>query len=457
MGPRAGGFTCSLALVRLPSIISDTRSATPCENCAVSTPAATLNVGVGALSVEVLEVSSCAAPTLPSFDTPESVESGLLPCVRLSAAPVLAAAETTCAADAVAAAVIAADIAAAEACAKAAAGMPSAGATAAAPLTAAAPDGRSLSPADNSSAKAASGAGAFVPCAIAAAMAAWTAASVPAAAVGPLFEVESLVAPASAEDGAELTEAVVARFVAGSLGFAGTVAPVGDPGAASVRKLAACGMVGPDPAVASAPAVAGKSAEAGAAAGAGGPARLSAVKGVVMPLALAAAATAVDAVDAAAIALGAGPCTLPDEALATAAASAATAAEASAFAGGGGVTATGGGLPGAGNELPPALEPCCLLAAFLRTGLSPASLRAVAKSWLPGRLLADAAEAGASGWTASLEGCACNTGGAAFIPPEIASDVPTPSARQAPYFRYLSNHASVRCCASARCAGSRRP
>jgi hypothetical protein len=403
MGPRAGGFTCSLALVRLPSIISDTRSATPCENCAVSTPAATLNVGVGALSGEVLEVSSCAAPTLPSFDTPESVESGLLPCVRLSAAPVLAAAETTCAAEAVAAAVIAADIAAAEAWAKAAAGVPSAGAIAAAPLTAAAPDGRSLSPADNSSAKAASGAGAFVPCAIAAGMAAWTAASVPAASVGPLFEVESFVAPASAEDGAELPEAVVPRFVAGSLDFAGTVAPVGDPGAASVRRLAACGMVGPDPAVASAPAVAGKSAEASAAAGAGGAARLSAVKGVVMPLALAAAGAAVDA---AAIALGAGPCTLPDEALAMAAASAATAVETSVFAGGGGVTATGGGLPGAGNELPPALEPCCLLAAFLRTGLSPASLKAAAKSWLPGRVLADAAEAGASGWTASLEGCA---------------------------------------------------
>jgi hypothetical protein len=54
-------------------------------------------------------------------------------------------------------------------------------------------------------------------------------------------------------------------------------------------------------------------------------------------------------------------------------------------------------LPVAGNELPPALEPCCLLAAFLRTGLSPASLRAAAKSWLPGRVLGDAAEAGASG------------------------------------------------------------
>ena len=251
-----------MALVRLPSIISDTRSATPCENCAVSTPAATLNVGVGALSVEVFEVSSCAAPTLPSFDAPESVESGLLPCVRLSAALVPAVAETSCAAEAAAAAVIAADIAAADACAKAAAGAAAADAPAAAPLTAAAPDGKSVSEVDNSSAKAESGAGAFVPCAIAAAMAAWAAESVPAAPVGPLLGVESLVAPASAEDGAELPEAVVPCFVAGSLNFAGAVAPVGDPGVASVRMLAACGMVGPEPAgVASTPAVAGEFAE----------------------------------------------------------------------------------------------------------------------------------------------------------------------------------------------------
>jgi hypothetical protein len=63
-------------------------------------------------------------------------------------------------------------------------------------------------------------------------------------------------------------------------------------------------------------------------------------------------------------------------------------------------------LPGAGNELPLTFEPGCLLAAFLRTGLAPASLKAAAKSWLPGPALADAAEAGVSGWTASLEGCA---------------------------------------------------
>src|ERR1700729_1769747 len=93
MGPSAGGLTCSLALVRLLSIISDTRSATPCPNCAVSTPAATLNVGIGTLSVDVFELSNCAAPTLPSFDPPDNVESGPLLRERLSAAPAPAPAE----------------------------------------------------------------------------------------------------------------------------------------------------------------------------------------------------------------------------------------------------------------------------------------------------------------------------------------------------------------------------
>ncbi len=100
-----------------------------------------LNVGVGALSVEVFEVSSCAAPTLPSFDAPESVESGLLLCERLSAAPALAAAKTACAMEAAVAAVAAADIAAADACANAAAAAPAADAPAAGSLTAAAPCG----------------------------------------------------------------------------------------------------------------------------------------------------------------------------------------------------------------------------------------------------------------------------------------------------------------------------
>jgi hypothetical protein len=70
----------------------------------------------------------------------------------------------------------------------------------------------------------------------------------------------------------------------------------------------------------------------------------------------------------------------------------------------------------------------------LRAGLPPASLKAAAKSWLPARELADvpadappeaAAGDGASGWIASFNGGALKTGGAAFIPPEIASHVPT--------------------------------
>ena len=201
MGPSAGGLTCSLALVRLPSIIIETRSATPCPNCAVSTPAATLNVGVGALSVEVFEVSSCAAPALPSLDAPESVESGLLLCERLSAALVLAAARTACAMEAAVAAVVAADIAAADACANAARRAPAADVPAEGPLTAAAPDGRSLLAPEKSSVEAESGTD-ELPCAIAAASTACATASVPVPGTGPLLWAESLSALASVEDGA---------------------------------------------------------------------------------------------------------------------------------------------------------------------------------------------------------------------------------------------------------------
>src|SRR5258708_17164409 len=97
IGPSAGGLTCSLALVRLPSIITDTLSATPCPNPAVSTPAATFNVGVGLLSADVFEVSSCAAPALPSFDAPDKEKSGLLACARLSPPPAPAGLEASCA------------------------------------------------------------------------------------------------------------------------------------------------------------------------------------------------------------------------------------------------------------------------------------------------------------------------------------------------------------------------
>src|SRR5258708_7379232 len=93
MGPSAGGLTCSLALVRLLSIINDTRSATPWPNSAVSTPAETLSVGIGAGSVE-LDVVNNAAPAVPSFETPIRDESGALPRECLSAAPVLAEAKT---------------------------------------------------------------------------------------------------------------------------------------------------------------------------------------------------------------------------------------------------------------------------------------------------------------------------------------------------------------------------
>lgn len=47
-----------------------------------------------------------------------------------------------------------------------------------------------------------------------------------------------------------------------------------------------------------------------------------------------------------------------------------------------------------------------MLAALLRAGLPPASFKAAAKSWLPTRVLADEAEADASGWAASIKGCA---------------------------------------------------
>jgi hypothetical protein len=373
MGPSAGGLTCSLALVTLLSIISDTRSATPCPNCAVSTPAVTLKVGVGTLSFEVFDVSSCAAPTLPSFDAPES-ESGLVPCERLSAALALAAGETACATEAAAAAVTAADIAATDACANAAAAA--AAAPAAGPLTAAAPDGRSLSEVANSSAKAESGAGALVPCATAAAMAACAAASVPTAA-DPLLEVESFSAveslsPASPEDGVELADASVPWFAvappdlaAPPAATAGTVTVVGVPGAACVRMLTACGMLGPEAGtvgaiadggiLASTPAAEaggtaraaaaaraegtaapGEGVEANAGVGAGGAAVsiFSAVKIVVAPLAVG------GVVDAGEAPLGAGPCTLPGEPLAMPGASATTAAEP--FAGGGELGPGGG-------------------------------------------------------------------------------------------------------------------
>src|ERR1700676_4311962 len=99
MGPSAGGLTCNLALVRLLSIISDTRSATPCPNSAESTPADTFNVGGGDASVAALDVINCAAPAVPSFDMPVGEESAPPPRECLSAAPAPAEAETAWAMD----------------------------------------------------------------------------------------------------------------------------------------------------------------------------------------------------------------------------------------------------------------------------------------------------------------------------------------------------------------------
>ncbi len=352
MGPSAGGFTCSLAPVKLPSIIIETRSATPCPNCAVSTPAATLNVGVGVLSVEVFEVSSCAAPALPSFDAPESVASELLPCVRLSAALELAAAKTACATEAAVAAVTAADMAAADACANAAAGAPAADASAAEPLTAAAPVGRPVSEIAKSSNEDDPEAGWFVPCAIAAAIAACAAASV--SAVGPLLEVELFSVLVSVEEGVESANAVIWDVAASrslALGLSAPAAAVADldiPGAASVRMPTACGMLRPEPvavgpaatngAVVSMP-IPGAGDAAGPGAAGPGSAAGSRFGKAKMP---AAPPVSAGALDAAATALGTDPAALPCAALTMAAASVTAAAEDSVLAGGSELGAGGG-------------------------------------------------------------------------------------------------------------------
>src|SRR5258708_3619587 len=95
MGPSCGGFTCSFAPFRLLSTIQDTRSARPCPNSGVSTPAATFRVGgaVVASATAVGLTPSCAAPAAePSTDVPDSSESPVPPDARLSAAPAPASA-----------------------------------------------------------------------------------------------------------------------------------------------------------------------------------------------------------------------------------------------------------------------------------------------------------------------------------------------------------------------------
>lgn len=297
-------------------------------------------MGIGTLSVGEFEVKIWAAPTLPSFDVPASVESELVPCERLSAARVPTVAETACATEAAVAAVTAADTAADDACSNAATDAPAAGAPAAAPgagpLTAAAPDGRSPSALAKSSVKVEAGAGTFVLCAIAAAMTACAAASVPVAA-GPVLNVESFSALASAGDDVELADADVPALAVASPNLAAsparapeTVGAFDVPGVARIRVLATCGSVGPDETtlgalaadgvVASTPAAsaggaardggvardggasrAGVAAGTGAAGGVAAAARFSAAKIVAASLALGCL------VDAAAVALGEGP------------------------------------------------------------------------------------------------------------------------------------------------------
>src|SRR6266446_6975467 len=95
MGPSCGGFTCSFAPFRLLSTIQDTRSARPCPNSGVSTPAATFRAGgaVVASATAVGLTPSCAAPAAePSTDVVDSSESPVPPDARLSAAPAPASA-----------------------------------------------------------------------------------------------------------------------------------------------------------------------------------------------------------------------------------------------------------------------------------------------------------------------------------------------------------------------------
>ena len=199
-----------------------------------------------------------------------------------------------------------------------------------------------------SSLKVESGAGAFAPCVIAAAMTACAAASVPGAA-GPLPNVESFGALASLEEGAEWADAIVPAGASRSLAApvlpvatAGPLAAVDVPGIASVRMLTACGVLGPGTGTVAASAAevvvvssptagAGAGAMPGGTAAAGGSAgsRFAALKIVVVPLALA------SVVDAAAVALGTGPCALLGGPLEMAAVSATAAAKDSVFAGGG--------------------------------------------------------------------------------------------------------------------------
>jgi hypothetical protein len=92
----------------------------------------------------------------------------------------------------------------------------------------------------------------------------------------------------------------------------------------------------------------------------------------------------------------------------------------------------GDGLPGAGNWPPVDSLPGALFAAGLRVGLEPALLSADAKSWPPALRAVESADAVPLVDAGSMLMGACETVGIAFIPGELASDVP--SARAARHF-----------------------
>jgi hypothetical protein len=218
-----------LALVRLLSTIKDTRSATPCPNSAVSTPAATFNV-VDETSVDAIEapeVINCAAPALPSFEVLDIEESVPPPCACLSAAPALAEVEIACAMDAAVAAltaVLEADACAADAIATAgeAFGPPTPGG--AAPVSGAA----------KPSAMNEGSEGAPAPCVMAAAMSVCAAAPVSAEA-GPPLGVVLRAAVLPSVDGAE---AAAAGAVLPAVPSTGLAVSAEFPAAAPTR---ACG------------------------------------------------------------------------------------------------------------------------------------------------------------------------------------------------------------------------
>jgi hypothetical protein len=90
----------------------------------------------------------------------------------------------------------------------------------------------------------------------------------------------------------------------------------------------------------------------------------------------------------------------------------------------------GEGLPDAGN-CPPLGPPLwALFAAGLRAGLEPALLSAAAKSWPPALRAAESADAVSPVVAGSMWMGARETVGIAFIPAELASDVPSAARRR---------------------------